>query len=217
MKIAVLGGTFNPLHIGHCLLAESVVKELGYDKVIFVPSFIPPHKAENKSCSAEDRLNMVKAFCNSSDCFEAESCEIDRGGVSYTFDTLEYICRKYNGKLDEKPGLIMGQEVAAEFDKWYRAFDVAAMSRLILARRHADNNGIDVSGFQNASSGDYNGKFVSDDFEKDFRYDHVMLENPVLPVSSTEIRARIALGKSWQYLVPPEVFMYIKNNNLYLK
>ena len=90
MKIAILGGSFNPIHIGHCMLAESVIKDLGYDKVLFVPTNLPPHKMLNNAPSAQERFNMVKAFCDTNSRFDAESCEIDRGGVSYTFDTLQF-------------------------------------------------------------------------------------------------------------------------------
>lgn len=216
MKLAILGGTFNPLHIGHCLLADTVKTDLGYDKILFIPTGIPPHKKMNTKVSSSDRFKMVDEFCKNTDSFIAEDFEITKEGLSYTYDTLNFILQKYKNILTEKPGLIMGQEVAAEFYKWHKVEEISKMADLILARRHPNNNGVDVSGFENKLFGNYTGEFVSDDFEKDFKWNHIMLENPILPVSSTEIRARIANGKSYKYLVPNEVFMYIKNNGLYL-
>lgn len=215
MKIAILGGSFNPIHIGHCMLAESVIKDLGYDKVLFVPTNLPPHKMLNNAPSAQERFNMVKAFCDTNSRFDAESCEIDRGGVSYTFDTLQFVLKKYASCLTGKIGLIMGQEVAAEFDKWHNCEEIIKISDLIIAKRYQSNNFIDTKMFENGKRSSYTGEFVDDSVFDNFPYDYTLLENPVLPISSTEIRARIALGKSWQYLVPGEVFRYINLNNLY--
>lgn len=218
MKIALLGGSFNPLHIGHCMLAETVIQELKYDKVLFVPVNVPPHKQLNDKVSAEDRFKMIECFCKSSaekgkDYFIAEDCELKRGGVSYTYDTLCYVKEKY--QVTGKPAFIMGQETAAQFYKWHKAEQIAQMADLILARRHPDNNGIDTKAFENSPTGNYTNDFVDDDFEKNFKYEHIMLENPVLPISSTEIRSRIASGKGWRYLVPEAVFQYIIDHNLY--
>lgn len=218
MKIALLGGTFNPLHIGHCMLADTVINELGYDKVLFVPTFIPPHKQLNTNVTPEQRLEMLKKFCDSAvidgkRVFEAEDCEIKRGGVSYTYDTVKYVCENYD--LDEKPAFIMGQEVAAQFDKWYKADELAKIAELIIARRHPDNNGVDVKGFTNKPVGDYTEDYKDQSLLDDFPYKTIVLENPVFPVSSTEIRSRIANGKGFRYLVPDAVFRYICENNLY--
>ena len=115
MRIAVFGGSFNPLHNGHAMLADTIVKELHYDKVLFVPTFIPPHKIVNESIAAEHRLGMIKAFSHSvpDNVFVAEDCEIRRGGVSYTFDTLTFLAEKYKNLLDGKLSFVMGDEVAA--------------------------------------------------------------------------------------------------------
>jgi len=152
MRIALLGGTFNPLHIGHCMLADSVLCDLNYDKILFVPANIPPHKMMNETVSAEERFLMVEAFCKSAENygtkrFFAEDCEMKRGGVSYTCDTLQYIIEKYGDKIDGKPALIMGQETAAQFYKWKNADKIAESADLIIARRNSDFNGIDTSGF----------------------------------------------------------------------
>lgn len=210
-----MGGTFNPLHIGHAMLAETAVRELGYDKVLIVPAFIPPHKMMKNALSAEERLGMVRAFCGASEHFVAEGCEIERGGVSYTYDTLTYVISKYGKDLCGRPALIMGQETAAEFDKWYRADEIVQMSDIIIARRHRDDNNVDTAAFENMPAGVYAGGYAADSVVETFRYPHNLLPNPMLPISSTEIRARIAEGKSWRYLVPEPVFQYIIERKLY--
>ena len=215
MKIAILGGSFNPIHIGHCMLADSVITDLKYDKVLFIPTNLPPHKMLNNAPSAQARFEMVKLACESNPKFVAESCELDRGGVSYTYDTLLHIIDKYSSELSEKPALIMGQEVASEFHKWHKHEEIVKISDLILARRYQNCNFIDTKQFENKQTENYTGNYVDDSVFNNFKYEYTLLDNPVLPISSTEIRARIALGKSWQYLVPTEVFRYIKLNNLY--
>ncbi len=215
MKVALIGGTFNPLHIGHAMLAETAVRELGYDKVIIVPTFIPPHKMLTNAPSAEDRLGMVRAFCGTSEHFVAEDCEIKRGGVSYTYDTLTFIMNKYGKAVSGRPALIIGQETAAEFDKWYHVDEIVQMADIIIARRHRDNNNVDTTAFENMPAGVYTGGYTSDSIVETFRYPYSMLSNPMMPLSSTEIRARIAEGKSWRYLVPEPVFQYIIERKLY--
>lgn len=223
MKIAVLGGSFNPIHLGHAMLADSVLKECGFDKILFVPTYIPPHKQMNSAVSPEQRLEMVRLFCESS-CidgvqkFFAEDCEILRGGTSYTVDTLSYISEKYKDELDgSKPAFIMGQEVASQFYKWKNPEKIAALADILIARRNPEKNGIKTEISKNTPSGNYSEDYADESYLENFPYRHLFVENPVFPVSSTEIRARIALGKSWRYLVPEAVFQYIISNNLYGK
>lgn len=217
MKIAILGGSFNPLHNGHAMLADTIVRELGYDKVLFIPTCVPPHKEIMGGVTTQQRLDIVKTFCDSepSGCFELESCEIDRGGISYTCDTLSYLYEKYRGRLGGKPALLMGEEIAAEFHKWKNVDNVAELADLIIVPRYPDYFGHCVDAFKNRPTGIYHGDFNSTFDTKTFRYPHKYLGIPMLPISSTEIRARIASGKSYKYLVPSAVYDYIEKNNVY--
>lgn len=217
MKVAVFGGTFNPLHVGHAMLADTIVKELGYDKVLFVPTFQPPHKDASKIVAAEHRMNMISRFCQSEGegHFELETCEIDRGGISYTSDTLEYLTKKYEGKLSAKLAFVMGDEVAAEFHKWRNPQKVSDLADLIIVHRYPDVKAMEASLYDNKPTGDYKGDFSVKFDLKNFAYPCIYVENPMLPVSSTDIRRRISEGKSFRYLVPPAVFDYIIENGLY--
>ncbi len=218
MKIAVFGGSFNPLHISHAMLADTVVKELGYDKVIFVPTFIPPHKIIKSNVTAVQRMEMLQAFCKSekNSHFEVDSCEIDRGGVSYTSDTLEFLTQKYKNEIDGKLAFIMGDEIAAEFDKWRNPDKIVELADLIITHRYPDLTALEQSVFDNVPTGDYKGDFSVQFDINTFKYPCRYLNNPILPVSSTEIRARIAENKSFRYLVPEAVYNYIVENKLYL-
>ena len=215
MKIAIFGGTFNPVHTGHMLLADSVCKILGYDKVLFVPSFLPPHKFVTQFISVEDRLQMLRLACEDDSRFEVESCEIDRGGISYTWDTVCCIEEKYakggcgtqilNGKL----GLIIGQDLSAEFGKWKNAAQLAEKTDLILAHRPKEDN------LPQNNRGSFTGTFASEEMLNSFPYPHKIIDNPLFSVSSTEIRKKIEKNEDFSGLVPEKVYCYIKQRKLY--
>lgn len=218
MRIAVFGGSFNPLHNGHAMLADTIIKELHYDRVLFVPTFIPPHKIVNESIAAEHRLGMIKAFCHSvpDNVFVAEDCEIRRGGVSYTFDTLTFLAEKYKNLLDGKLSFVMGDEVAAEFHKWKNPDGIAQIADFIITHRYPDAGVLESKLVKNIPGKDYAGDFKARFDEKKFGYPCLYLKEPMLPVSSTQIRGRILENRSFKYLIPPAVYDYIKEHKLYI-
>lgn len=224
MKIAVFGGSFNPLHNGHAMLADTVIKDLGYDKVLFVPTCIPPHKRVNADVSPEKRLEMLELFCSTNGYghFEVEPCEIERGGVSYTVDTIEYLNQKYSKVLEGKLAFIMGDEVAAEFDKWKNPEKISKLADLIITHRIKDDSESHpdasvMENIQNTPIGDYKGDFNVRFDEKSFKYPYTLLKESVLPVSSSDIRKRIIEGRSIKYLLPTEIYRFIMENNLYMQ
>lgn len=199
MRLAMLGGSFNPIHIGHLLLADEVCHRLGYDKVLFVPVNIPPHKELAKGAASWQRLDMIELAIAGNPRFGVETCEMERGGVSYTYDTINYLGKKYAGKVEGKLGLIMGDDLVEGFEEWGHYQELPLIADIILARR------ICWDGTQ----------------RKSFPYPHVELDNGVLPVSSSQIRAA-GSGKqdsgavaSWRYLVPESVYRYIIQRKLY--
>ncbi len=217
MKIAVLGGSFNPIHIGHLTLADEVCVSLGYDKVLFVPTFIPPHKKMSGEVEASRRAQMVKLACSLDERFELETCEIDRGGVSYTFDTITHLEEKYKDVLTDRIGLIMGRDLFSGFHLWQHADLIAEKCTLILAERPYQK---EDSAFSNSAVGGY--AEYEDSLKKSFDISSdslfknaVALENEPLTVSSTNIRMRVAKKMGFQYLVPPGVFKYIVSEKLY--
>ncbi|MCH5291919.1 MAG: nicotinate (nicotinamide) nucleotide adenylyltransferase [Treponema sp.] len=219
MKLAVLGGSFNPIHIGHLALADDVCSSLGYDKVLFVPTGTPVHKEMNGAIPADKRLAMVRAACRGDRRFVAEACEIKRGGLSYTWDTVIFLQEKYRSTLTGKIGLIIGEDLLSEFHLWNHAPDLAQLCTLILARRPSLSKKSEaVLAHENRPIGEYGKIDASRTFsisDEPLFANAVCIENPFLAISSTDIRARIASGKSWRYLVPPAVFRYIVNGGLY--
>lgn len=213
MKIAVLGGSFNPVHIGHLVLADCVCQELGYDKVLFVPCFLPPHKEMADAAPAEERLKMVELAVKSDSRFEAEDYEIQKKGISYTWDTVCALEKKYAGQLTDKIGLIFGFDLASHFENWKNAELLAEKCRLILAVRENELEQ-DAGMSRNKAIGEY--KIEKNGFSvRDFKFPHVKVHNPQLEISSSEIRSCIQNGKAWRYLVSDAVFEYIKKRGLY--
>ena len=191
MKLAILGGTFNPVHIGHLMLAEDVRKEFGYDKILFIPACVPPHKVYNASVSDVDRLEMLRLATKDNPYFEVDDCELKRKGISYTIDTIYDLESRYQEKIEGKIGLIIGDDLLTGFDSWHLAETLALRVRLIVGRRNSSVLPL----------------------ESPFPFSP--LSNSILPISSSDIRNRIKNNKSWRYLVPDSVFQYINDRNLY--
>ncbi|MBQ3965564.1 MAG: nicotinate (nicotinamide) nucleotide adenylyltransferase [Treponema sp.] len=209
MKIAILGGSFNPPHIGHLILADTVCTQLGYDRVLFVPVYNPPHKELRHAASPEHRLAMVEKLAEEDSRFAAESCEIDRKGISYTYDTVCFLEEKYKDVLTDKIGVIMGQDLAADFGKWDNAAKLAEKASLILALRPTE---IRNRAFENKAKGVYAHHESQYSIEN---FPHQVLTNPEVAISSTDIRARVVHGDAWQYLVSRGVYNYIREQKLY--
>ena len=212
MKIAILGGSFNPIHIGHLILADAVCCQLGYDKIAFVPTFKPPHKILSDEVSSEDRFGMVLEAVKDDPRFGAESCEIDRGGISYTWDTVCFIEEKYKDNLTGKVGVIFGEDLVADYNRWEHAEELAQKADLILACRPGESRD---ERFSNTALGDYGKENSVCITRANFPYPHKIVENPSIKISSTEIRRKIAEKGAWRYLVSNGVFEYIKQRKLY--
>jgi nicotinate-nucleotide adenylyltransferase len=188
MRFLILGGTFNPIHIGHLILAEELAVEFGYGKVLLVPSLQPPHKVLADDPGPEARLTMLRAAVSSDPLFVVETCELDRGGVSYTVDTLDHIIGAYD--MVGKPGLVIGDDLASGFPFWRDPEGIVARSDLILARR-------------------------SGCMPEVFAYPCRFASNLLIPVSSTLVRQRVASGGAWRHLVPDGVAACITARHLY--
>jgi nicotinate-nucleotide adenylyltransferase len=190
VKIAILGGSFNPIHNGHLALAEAARLAFHYDRIILIPSFQSPFKPEYKETNAQDRLDMCISAIAGNPFFTLDDCEIKREGVSYTIDTINYIDQKY--RPDGKLGLIIGDDLAADFHKWCSAEEIAARTDIILARRFSENHD-----------------------EIGFPFPYKKLHNEIVTLSSGEVRNCIQKKTSWRYLVPQPVCSIIEERGLY--
>lgn len=188
MECIILGGTFNPPHIGHLYLAEVAAREYSCGTVLFVPSNVPAHKSLEGNTRTGDRLRMVKLAVRGNPRLKVDDCEIRRGGISYSIDTVRYVKEKYG--LKEKPGLVLGNDLVQGFKTWKEWERLCDEARIIVARRNPE-----------ALSG------------ADFP--HSRIENPILPVSSSFIREQVRTGGVFRYLVTESVYSYIRRHNLY--
>jgi nicotinate-nucleotide adenylyltransferase len=188
MRIAILGGSFNPVHYGHLLLAQEAAFAFGYDRIVFIPAGNPPHKRIDLGADQGQRLAMVRLAIEGNPAFACDDREIARGGPSYTVETLEDFLLE--GEIEGKPGLIIGDDLAEGFGGWRNPRRVAEISDIIVARRASEE-------------------------AVDFPYPHKRLSNPVFPLSSSEIRDRIRMRMPWRYLLPDAVYRYIVENRLY--
>lgn len=215
MKLALLGGSFNPVHVGHLALADELCVSLGYEKVLFVPTYTPPHKRMDHDLPAEIRAKMLSLAVEDDDRFALEPCEILRQGISYTCDTVRYVEQKYSptGKV----GLVIGRDLFATFHLWKNAQELSRRCDLILAERPFVAEGVS---FQNEAVGEY-AKVKHDNIEpfdiknEPLFKDALMLKNEPLSVSSTQIRSRVAKKQAFKYLVPLKVFNYIVEGGFY--
>lgn len=192
MPTGVFGGSFNPPHVGHLAVAEACAEAAGLDHVLFVPAATPPHKRDDPSLApAAARLAMVEAAVAGNPRFEASDLEIARGDVSYTVDTLRQL------ENDHAPlALILGGDSLAGFPTWREPEAIAALARLIVFRRPGD--GVDLGALP---------AWLAERV--------TVVEGPLLDLSSTELRARIAAGRTVRYLVPDAVRAVIDRLGLY--
>jgi nicotinate-nucleotide adenylyltransferase len=189
--MGILGGTFDPVHIGHLVAAVNVRHHLALDRVLLVVANHPWQKSGRTRTPAADRLAVVEAAVQGTEGVEASGIEIDRGGDSYTADTLEQL-------VDENPDrelfLVVGADVAAELHTWRRPEVVARLATLVVVTR---------------------GGIPAPVIDTPWRAHHV--EIPALEVSSSDLRARAADGRPLDHLVPLPAIACIRERGLYAR
>ena len=192
MKIAILGGTFDPPHLGHLILADTVLKELNYDKVLFIPSKIPPHKNISGEVSNEDRLNMLKLSIEDDKRFSFDDYELKSEGISYSIKTLNYLYENYD--IDGKIALIIGADLIKNFHKWKEPKKISELANIVAVNRE-ENDNLDKENIE--------------------KYNIKIIIAPRIDISSTLIRDRIKKNKAFRYFLNNKVYDYIISNKLY--
>lgn len=192
MKVAIMGGTFNPIHYAHLLSAEQVREGLGYDKILFVPAARPPHKSQPDLVSAEHRHQMVLLATADNPYFEVSRIELERAGPSYTIQTIKALQRIY-GKETELAWII-GADSLIEYKIWKDFNDVLAQCTMIVTTRP---------------------NYKLDSVPLEIRNRVVTFRITGSDISATEIRERVRNNISIRYLVPESVVTYINQHRLY--
>jgi nicotinate-nucleotide adenylyltransferase len=198
-RIGIMGGTFNPIHNGHLIIAEDVREKAGLDKVLFIPSGQPPHKPGYEVADAEHRFEMVRRAVSSNRHFEVSRIEVDRNGPTYTVNTLLELREKYSEETTFY--FIIGADVVPELVTWREYEKVFCLCDFVAVMRP----GFDESEFSGAI------RRLSE--EKGTRINPV--QSHLIGISSTDIRERCRTGRSIKYLVPESVEEYISEKGLY--
>lgn len=194
-KIGIMGGTFDPIHVGHLMIAEAVWDEYKLEKVLFIPSANPPHKPDVLT-SAKHRFNMTLLATCSNPHFEVSSIEMDRKGPSYTIDTIKDLKKIYGDDADFY--FIIGADCIHELPTWHKIDELLKICKFIATKRPSYK--LDLS-------------IIAKEFSD---YNIQLLETPELEISSTDIRQRIKKGYSIQYITTEQVQQYIRKEELYL-
>ena len=198
-KVGIMGGTFDPVHIGHLILGEKAYEQLELDKVLFMPSGNPPHKKNRPGrASDEQRVEMVRRAISMNPHFELSLVEMNEEGYSYTFRTLEHLNEEHP---DTDYYFIIGGDSLFDFEGWMKPERICAAAILVVATRdHVSTKELDLKIKQLSEK--YNGRFLR-------------LDTLNMDVSSRNIRSWIHDGKSVRYYVPDEVRHYIEEQSMY--
>ncbi len=194
MKLGILGGTFNPIHNAHLIIAEEVREILQIDKIFFIPTHTPPHKEIHPESKIDDkhRVNIVKKAIENNPYFELCKYEIEMKGVSYTYKTLKHLYETLN--IEGKIKVIIGADLIPELNTWHKYEEL-----------------IDICDFTVLNRG----KLDLDSYKSRYPFIKIVKSNVSMNLSSTEIRNRIKEHRSIKYLVPNQVEDYIIKNKLY--
>ncbi len=189
MIAGIYGGTFDPVHNGHLITAMAVKEIRNLDKIIFIPSYIAPHKIGKHRSPSAHRIEMIRIAIEGIPFFDYSSYEIEKKGVSYTIDTLNYLKKDY-----DQIELIIGYDNLLEFKTWKDPDEILKLVKLVVLNR----------------------KVPSEPDEKDRFYDAAEIINtPAIDINATEIRNRVRENKPINFLVPEAVMEYIYRFNLY--
>lgn len=186
-RIGLYGGTFNPIHNGHLFVADQVGKTLCLNKVLLMPDMIPPHVDHKDAISANLRVDMINLAIKDNPFLGIEMAEINRGGVSYTYDTIKELKRQHP---DIDYYFIIGGDMVDYLPKWHKINELMELVNFVGVKRPGANNKSD--------------------------YPVIWVDIPEIDFSSTDIRERIRRGQSIKYMVPDSVEKYIKEHRLYI-
>lgn len=185
-KVGILGGTFDPPHIGHLIIADQVLTLCNLDEVRFMPNHIPPHKEKKSNSTVKDRLNMLELATKDHSRYKIETIELKREGKSYTYTTMSLLRQL---EPDNTFSFIIGGDMIDYLPKWYKIEELMKLVQFIGVARP-----------------NYKGKT---------NYPVQMIDIPTIDISSSMIREKIARGHSVKYLLTDSVIKYIEENRLY--
>ena len=198
-RIGVFGGSFDPVHMGHLTIAQDAVEQLELDRLIFVPAAVPPHKQDAKLADSRHRFEMLQRATEGNLSFEVSDMELQRGGVSYTFDTITQIQFEHPGA---ELFFIVGLDSLTILHSWRNIEQLLELCTIVPFARGGEDPAKVAAQIQ-----------LSEPWKT--RLMERLIRIHEIEISASEIRMRLAEGLSIRYLVPPEVEMYIAEHGLY--
>ena len=201
MRVGVFGGSFDPIHLGHLVLAESCREQVGLDQVLFVPCNMSPHKRDGAFGTDRQRLEMLDLAIGGNRDFVRSDMEIKRGGVSYTVDTLAELAAS---APDNEWFFLMGSDSLESFASWKEPNRILELALpIVVSRPGSEDANLDLL------------KPLCDE-ETFAKLSQLTVESPLIEISSTDLRQQVALEKSIRYLVPSGIEKYIQAQKLYI-
>lgn len=200
-KIGILGGTFDPVHLGHIGLAKDAREQAGLDELVFIPAKLQPFKLDKKITSGEDRLKMLKLAAEDLSGFKVSSYELDSEGISYTYLTLRKMKETYGP--DSKLYFITGTDAFLKIEYWKESCELLENYSFIIGSR---------PGYREGELAD-----CIDRIRRGYNTEIKNINNTQLDISSTQIRERLKTGESAADLLPEKVEAYIKTKGLYIE
>jgi nicotinate-nucleotide adenylyltransferase len=197
-RVGILGGTFDPIHLGHLIVGEVARERLGLDRLIFMPAGSPRLKEQEPSATPQQRLAMAQLAVDDNPRFEVGGHEVERPGLTYTVDTLEELRRGLED--DAQLYFIVGMDALEQFDRWKEPERLLDLCSLVVVNR---------VGHQRVDVNDFVGRYPQ------AGPGLTLLNAPRVEISSTEIRRRVSEGQSVKYLTPAPVEEYIRREGLY--
>jgi len=204
MRIGVFGGSFDPVHVGHLLLAECCREQAGLDRVLFVPAATQPHKQDRRLAAPEHRVEMLRLATGGHPAFAVATLEIERGGVSYTVDTLTALAA---AQPDAELCLLLGPDALAGLPTWREPEQIAELATLVGVEREALD---DLRGAATAA-----GLATLLGAERLAAVLESRVRMPAIGIRASDIRAAVAAGRSIRYRTPRAVEAYIAAHGLY--
>lgn len=201
--IGIYGGTFDPIHTGHLIIAEQVREILNLTKIIFLPNGNPPHK-QKKITDKFHRFNMIKLAIEDNSFFLLSDLEIKKNEPSYTYDTITELKKEYKDELY----FIIGADSLVNLNKWYRYEELIKMCKIVVLPRVLEN----IPDSQNTQ--DFLKNWIVNQLKSSLD-NFILIDFPMLEISSTIIRNNISNNKSIKYMLPEKVIKYIYEENLY--
>lgn len=199
IKTGIMGGTFNPIHYGHLLIAENAAEQFGLDEILFIPTGHSPHKSDKRILDPDIRCDMIRLAISDNEIFQLSMIEIEADEVNYTYRTVDHLREHYPGR---EFSFIMGGDSLKAFRTWRHPEHILKYARLLVAIR----DDIDESELRQQIQ----------ELKQQYPQAQIAcLKTPNYSLSSHRIRALAAEGRTIRYMVPDAVRNYIKENHLY--